>query len=116
MKRLCLLIALGALAVAAFASTPTAQAGTRCYSHPGGGNGCVRDKQWMRVCDTDVDGHKVWIGYHTYIFPPNEYYYWLSAAAPSGGCTAWHGSNHPISEFRVCISYEGCTPFRTSSA
>lgn len=112
-KKLIALIVSGALAVGLVAQVATAQGATR-VNHPGGGYGLVRDKQWMQVCDTDVDGHQVWIGYHTYIFPPNDYYYWQSAAAPSGGCTAWHGSNHPISEFRVCISYEGCTAFRPS--
>jgi len=114
MKRLTVLAAAATLAVSLVATAAPAQAKDSPWLvHSGGGKGKIIRDRWMQVCDTQVDGHEVWIGYHISIFPPTDYYYWQSARPPSGGCTAVHGAvmGGIVSSFRVCITKEGCTKF-----
>jgi len=109
-KKISLLVAAGALVVAALATAPPSQGhnATVWKSHPGGGAVAVTNHKFITLCDTDVDGHKVYIRYRSYnvsgTYTPNLY-------APSRNCVRGKSipSNHYITTFVACVQYEGCS-------
>lgn len=121
MRKISLLIASGAVAVALLATAAPSQAhDSRWLTHAGGGKGVVfSSHKRITVCDTAVDGHQVWVGFNVYIAPQGggtNPRYWTTDRPPSQGCIP-HGVYFlPISQYRVCISYEGCTPFKKHSS
>ena len=118
MRKLVLLIASGALAVAVLGSAaPPAQA-EACFnnhhpSDPSWISVCNRDR--IAVCDAQADGHYTWARYIAHQSPK-----WLSTKEDSYGRDAkgqfcYH--ERPMSAWglalvRVCVSYEGCGPWR----
>lgn len=117
MRRSRRLIASGIIAVLALAMAAVAVAhDSNWLYHGGGGKGRVTNHHWLTKCDTDVDGHHVWIRYHTNWMQPYDDYA-SSGFAPSGGCNT-EGSQpygDSVRWYQVCVSYEGCTAKRDHS-
>ena len=92
------------VAVPAFAADSVSYGGGTAQIQPGTNN-------MIRACDTQVDGHQVraWLRTNT----QNQGDYTTTPFAPSGGCTEYMGGGwgSPITEFRVCVEAEGCSPW-----
>ena len=102
----------GLLLVAVLVLAPLAIAHeSRWRVHSGGGSGQVSNHHWITKCDSDVDGHHVWVRYHTNLMSPADDFA-TTGYAPSGGCNREGSSPYgaPVGWFQVCIHYEGCTP------
>lgn len=104
-----LLAAVAALGIAVLAAPAPSQGhnATVWVTHPGGGSASVTNHLWMKVCDWQVDGHKVYMRYRAYGADDTLTF----GYAPSGGCTGV--TKEPrgrwISTFVACVQYEGCS-------
>ena len=100
------------LAALLIAAAPSSAHQSRWLVHPGGGQAYeLADHHHLYYCDTQRDGHNVWVGYYDH----GREKYETTGPAPSNDCDymwlAWG-----IYKFRVCISYEGCTGFKVHSS
>ena len=92
------------LAAPALAQNSLSWGGGRAEMKPGTNN-------WIRACDTRVDGHRVRVWYYTNTQNPAEPTF--TPFAPSGGCTQYvPGSwGSPIAAFQVCVEAVGCSGY-----
>jgi hypothetical protein len=116
-----LLLAIAAIAMATQAAAPAAAEAHSCqYAatiHVGGATGCTfYNGGWIKVCDTQKDGHRARIQYTT-TFPSYQYPVKKTGWAPSGGCheQGTGGDPGPVADFRVCIEREGCTAWKQNN-
>jgi hypothetical protein len=90
------------IAVPAFAADSVSFGGGTAQIRPGTNN-------FIRACDTQVDGHRARAWFYSNTQNPAEPTF--TPFAPSGGCTEYMGTGwgSPIVEFRICVEYEGCS-------
>src|SRR6185295_19816114 len=100
---------LGGLVVAGLVIAAPALA-VNSYSW-GGGRAEIRPgyNQFIRACDTRVDGHRVRVWFYANVQNPSEPTF--TPFAPSGGCTDWSSAVYgsPIAAFKVCVEAVGCS-------
>ena len=118
MRKLALLIASGALAVAVLGSTaPSAQAYCFTKKHPSDPSWVtICDRERWAICDDQADGHYTWARFYPHRNPT-----WLSTPEDSYGrnskgeyCFHFRSGYPLVDILRVCVSYEGCGPWRNA--
>jgi hypothetical protein len=114
------LLATGIVAVASMAFAAQAPAFPTVHvTHPSDPSWAdiASDHQHYAVCDAQADGHYTWLRIDEWGANPND---WYSSPRDSYGrdrngqfCVHTRiGGFYWIRQVQICVSYEGCTPWR----